>query len=543
MSLTNQLVTEWPINDSSRNIMKPILGNLLIGLSIFFAINATATVRYVDLNCTNATPPYADWSTAATNIQDAVDVASTGDLVLVTNGNYQTGGRLAPPLAGPYTNRVYLSKAITLQSVNGPELTKIFGYLSSDFPIRCVYLTNGAVLSGFTLTNGEPAGVSSSSKQCMVSNCVIIGCVINGANGCTLNNCTITGNTGGPGGGVESCTLSNCTLIGNTASSFGGGADNSILNNCLLLGNTETGTLSTYGGGGARASTLNNCTVIGNKSASVGGGVFLSTLNSCLVFSNSASIGGGASSCTLNNCTIISNSASSAGGGTGDSGTPKSVLNNCIVYYNAAPTGSNYFSAALLNFCSTASLPTNGVGNITNEPVFADLIGGNFHLQSNSPCINAGKNSYVTNSTDLDGNPRIVGGTVDIGAYEYQTPSSILSYAWAQQYGLPTDGTADYANSDGTGMNNWQKWIAGLNPTNPASVLQMASPSNSISGIKVTWQSVNTRTYFLQRGINLSASPAFSSIQSNLVGQAGSTSYTDTTATNGGPFFYRVGVQ
>jgi hypothetical protein len=49
---------------SGRNIMKPILGNLMIGLSIFFAINATATVRYVDLNCTNATPPCRNESRA-----------------------------------------------------------------------------------------------------------------------------------------------------------------------------------------------------------------------------------------------------------------------------------------------------------------------------------------------------------------------------------------------------------------------------------------------------------------------------------------------
>jgi hypothetical protein len=50
----------------------------------------------VDVNSTNATPPYTDWTTAATNIQDAVDAA-------VTNGTYATGGRnvVTNPVSGP----------------------------------------------------------------------------------------------------------------------------------------------------------------------------------------------------------------------------------------------------------------------------------------------------------------------------------------------------------------------------------------------------------------------------------------------------------
>jgi len=186
-------------------------------------------------------------------------------------------------------------------------------------------------------------------------------------------------------------------------------------------------------------------------------------------------------------------------------------------------------------------MPTNGFGNITNEPLFINNI-NDFHLQANSPCINGGNNAYVFTANDLDGNPRIFGGTVDMGAYEYQTPASIISYAWLQQYGLPMDGSADFLDSDGDGMNNWQEWIAGTNPTNAASVLALQPPAVTVTNATLTWSSVANVTYYVQRSGDLSA-PNFSSIQSNLVGQAGFTSYTDTNAVGSGPFFYRVGVQ
>jgi len=113
----------------------------------------------------------------------------------------------------------------------------------------------------------------------------------------------------------------------------------------------------------------------------------------------------------------------------------------------------------------------SGAGNITN-----DRCSWTLRRQLATPirfaCINAGNNAYATNSTDLDANPRIAGGTVDIGAYEFQSPGSVLSFAWLQQYGLPTDGSVDYVDIDGDLLNNWQEWRAQTDPTNKLSVLK-----------------------------------------------------------------------
>ena len=58
----------------------------------------------------------------------------------------------------------------------------------------------------------------------------------------------------------------------------------------------------------------------------------------------------------------------------------------------------------------------------------------------------------------------------------------------------------------------------------------------------VTWQSVAGVDYFLECSTNLSAIPRFTLLDTNLPGQPGTTSYTDTNAVGAGSFFYRVGV-
>ncbi len=528
----------------------------VVALWLGALLNAPAAVLYVDLSCTNPIPPYADWSSAATNIQDAVDMASPGDTVLVTNGVYATGG-------GSWygsTNRVTLTNAITLQSVNGPAVTLIVGNQVAGYgsaltnAVRCVGMGNGAVLSGFTLTNGEggfgnyPGGGGVAyvygSNGGTVTNCVLVGNLATNAAGggayrVTLINCQIIGNNASTGGGACACTLIDCVVVSNAAVNGGGvfggssyGA--SFLSNCVIAANSASSS-----GGGVDGGTLNACSV-SNNTAVNGGGAYSSVLCNSLVVGNSATSGGGLYGGVATNCTVVLNSATSAGGGI--YGGTGAYGYNSIFYYNNAPTGPDADGTKFNYSCLD---PNPYGGGITNEPLFVDMAGGDFRLQSNSPCINSGNNAFVTSATDLDGNPRIAGGTVDIGAYEYQTPSSVLSYAWAQQYGLPTDGSVDYTDLDGTGFNVYEDWFAGLDPTNPASVLAMAPPpaTNNSAGLRINWQSVNTRWYYLERATDLTAAPAFSVVQSNIVGQAGTTGYTDATATNGGPYFYRAGVQ
>jgi hypothetical protein len=196
-----------------------------------------------------------------------------------------------------------------------------------------------------------------------------------------------------------------------------------------------------------------------------------------------------------------------------------------------------------LSYSCTTPLPTNGIYNLTNAPLFVGDAGDRLRLQFNSPCINAGSNAWAPAGPDPDGHPRIAGGTVDVGAYEFQSPQSLISYAWLQQYNLPIDGSVDVIDADGDGLNNWQEWRAGTNPTSALSVLRLLSPASGALGVIVTWQSVSGLNYYLERRTDLGAQPPFLPLATNIVGQPGTTTFTDTNAVGAGPFFYRIGVR
>jgi len=360
----------WLTNQPYVNHAWAAPGDYVVVLSVFNenhpqGVSASITVsvtlqptHYVSAASTNPTPPFLSWATAATNIQDAVDAAAPGAEVIVANGAYQSGQRSV----GLSRNRIVVAKPVKVKSLNGPVFTVIRGYQPGGIwytrsALRCVYLANGAALSGFTLANGGNDG-GGGGVWCESDAEVVTDCVVRE-------------NAGGWGGGASRGTLINCTLTNNYAPGDGGGAYGAVLNNCTLIGNGGW-----YGGGAAR-STLNNCTLIGNSASSAGGGAYYSTLN------------------------------------------------NCIAYYNSAPSGANYDSCTI-NYSCTTPLPSDGFGNFTAEPLFVDTNGWrNLRLQSDSPCINAGKNAYAAGSTDLDGRPRIIDGTVDLGAYEFGLPPTL----------------------------------------------------------------------------------------------------------------------
>lgn len=83
---------------------------------------------------------------------------------------------------------------------------------------------------------------------------------------------------------------------------------------------------------------------------------------------------------------------------------------------NLAVSYSDYDAAGVLSGGSGTFAP--GAGNIGSDPLFVAPL--DLHPLAGSPLIDAGNPNNFADALDLDGNPRVVGGRRDIGAFERQ---------------------------------------------------------------------------------------------------------------------------
>jgi len=447
-----------------QNISRRLLvvaGIFLLGLKCM-----AATHYVVPPGTAGVTPadPFTNWATAGTNLIDVVNAAMTNTaarLVWVTNGTYSM------------TNQIYVNNALTLQSVNGRDATILNGqarlYTNScvDFDVA------SCVFDGFTVSNYYSSDSAVYMNRGTLRNCLIIGNTNTGGSGGTVQlykgtaatNCIFKNNrVNSQGGGIYSSggsslmvagclfegndvganyggacslggsgiTISNCVFINNIAPTFGGGiylsgADNKVVN-CTITGNMTTAASSKGGGIFCTGPiTIKNCSIIGNSATNQGGGVWGTniTIQNCLIAQNQSTTNAGGGIWMTNgiieSCTIAANYAKVVGGGIYITGSDSRGTNN-IVYFNTAADGANFTNdtvgATGLNY-SCVIPAVDGTGNITNNPVFKNQAGGDYHLRMTSPCVNAGTNQFwMTNAVDLDGNARILKIIVDMGAYE-----------------------------------------------------------------------------------------------------------------------------
>lgn len=137
----------------------------------------------------------------------------------------------------------------------------------------------------------------------------------------------------------------------------------------------------------------------------------------------------------------------------------------------------------------------------------------------------------------------LLAGAGYIVTMPYDSVGDGIPDAWRAQYfgGSGATTNADscaIVDGDGDGMNNWQEYVAGTDPTNPASRLTIMNAGNTVIGDQVlVWPGVTDRIYSIERSTNLIES-GFELIISNLPGMQPVNVYTDSFSAI--RVFYRV---
>jgi hypothetical protein len=327
------------------------------------------------------------------------------------------------------------------------------------------------IFSGNTFSgNSSNDGVGGAGAQCNGTTITLSSNTFNGnseggmANGAgvfcigttiTLSGNAFNGNSGGNAGGGAYCQGTALTLSGNTfngnSGGNGGGAYCYSFGRTILSNNTFTGnSASTYGGGaycnGAITASENNFQRNTSGSGDGGGlyvtGPTVNLLNNLVAMNaatNTSSQGGGiwvnaTSNLFMINNTVTGNTSSGSGGGLACvvTGTEEklNVYNNIIWGNTASVNGGDVFLSGaaqtevfVFNDADSMSGQWDTTqNNIDLAPQFFDQVNGDYHTQSTSSCIAAGTtNAPSLPATDLDGNPRIINGAVDMGCYEFTT--------------------------------------------------------------------------------------------------------------------------
>ena len=331
---------------------------------------------------------------------------------------------------------------------------------------RVFYVSGGSqdapvTLTGLAVTEALSAGGSAvcNTGVLVLTECVFsdniaegiypCGGAVNNSGTLTLAGCTLSMNSavsekgyssyGGAIANSGSLTVRDSLLADNDAS-YGGAVSNTA-GRAAFENSTLSGNIAEIAGGAVSnldgVLTAERCLVTGNRSESAGGGLDnagTAVLVNCGIFGNTAYNGGGLcneslSDLSLSGCTVAGNRAEYAGGGIYsyylyDPGSV-TVENSIAVLNKAGLYGADIYNTVCMK--GTASLSTFTGWNESEEnllydpakPLFADASKGDYTLAENSQAIGRGRNSCAAGRTDLAGNPRISGKSVDIGAYEF----------------------------------------------------------------------------------------------------------------------------
>ena len=343
-------------------------------------------------------------------------------------------------------------------------------------------------------------------------------------------------NGGGLRASAGSPTLSNVNFAGNTAQERGGGVflahSQSTMTNITFLSNYA-------GSGGGLAAFAGDLTLADidfvRNTADYGGGMATIgnwlTLTNVRFSSNTADYSGGgmyasAGRPMLTNVSFSSNTADHGHGGGMHSGSSDLYMRNSILWGNTGGqlTTSGGEDPAVQYSLVQGGFP--GTGNIDADPLFVDAAAGDLRLRAGSPAINAGSNALLPTGveTDLDGQTRIVGGAVDLGAYEYPTsPVPALS------------SISPLATKAGGGAVTLT--VSGSNFV-PGSAVQWRDTAGVVTRLATTFNSVTTLTAEVPEELIVGAQTAEINVVTPAPGGGASgmlpffVTATDTTVTN-----------